>query len=181
MDHASRNIRTIMQIERDVRRERGPVDLLTDRIAAAAGSPAFILFHVIWFAAWVGVNVFGHSRFDPYPFNLLTLAVSLEAIVLTGFVLIAQNRMTQLADKRAHLDLQVNLLAEEELTAILKVVCLIATKNGIDVDRCDPRLNDLLGKTDVKGLADALSKELEGAAGMAADRGRARIIGTPAS
>jgi uncharacterized membrane protein len=83
--------------------------------------------------------VFATPRFDPFPFNLLTLVVSLEAIVLTGFVLMSQNRMTQLADLRTHLDLQVNLLAEQELTAILKVVCLVAEKNGIAVDG-DPEL-----------------------------------------
>ena len=86
-------------------------------------------------AKTIGPHFLGH-RFDPYPFSLLTLVVSLEAILLTGFVLISQDRMTKLADRRAHLDLQVNLLAEQELTAILKVVCLIADQTGVELAGC---------------------------------------------
>jgi uncharacterized membrane protein len=103
--------------------------------------------------------VFATPRFDPFPFNLLTLVVSLEAIVLTGFVLMSQNRMTQLADRRTHLDLQVNLLAEQELTAILRVVCLVAEKHGIAVNG-DPALAKLLARTDVRLLADELTREM---------------------
>lgn len=95
----------------------------------------------------------------PFPFNLLTLVVSLEAIVLIGFVLMSQNRLTQVADRRAHLDLQVNLLAEQELTAILKVVCLIAEKTGVTV-KGDPDLIKLLARTDVKVLAEELTREM---------------------
>jgi Protein of unknown function (DUF1003) len=103
--------------------------------------------------------LFGRT-FDPYPFSLLTLLVSLEAILLTGFVLISQDRMTKRADRRAHLDLQVNLLAEQELTAILRVVCLIAEKTGLELEGCDPNLDQLLGRTDVRALNDELTKEM---------------------
>ena len=130
-----------------------------DAVSSRASSPSFILAHVIWFATWVGLNLH-RTAFDPFPFNLLTLAVSLEAIVLTGFVLMAQNRMTQQADKRAHLDLQINLLAEQELTTILRVVCLVAERNGIDVADCDPRFQQLLAQTDVRTLSAALDQEL---------------------
>src|SRR4029077_2831875 len=119
-----------------------------------------IVAHVLWFAVWVGVNSLGRATFDRYPFNLLTLAVSLEAIVLTGFVLMAQNRMTQQADRRAHLDLQVNLLAERELTAILKLQCLIAEHLDIDIASSDPSLDALLARTDVRELAGRLNEEL---------------------
>jgi len=162
-DQTSANIRTVIDLERGTLTGRTPVELLTDRVTAMAGSTGFVAVHVIGFAAWMGLNAVLPRPFDPYPFSLLTLAVSLEAIVLTGFVLMAQNRMTQAADKRAHLDLQVNLLAEQELTAILKVVCLIAETGGIDVSGCDPRLDQLLGRTDVKGLADELGRELAAA------------------
>jgi uncharacterized membrane protein len=132
---------------------------LTDAVSTAASSPPFIVAHVAWFATWIGLNLH-RSAFDPFPFNLLTLVVSLEAIVLTGFVLMAQSRMTQQADKRAHLDLQINLLAEQELTAILKVLCLVAAKNGIDVAAADPRLQQLLAHTDVQRLSAALDQGL---------------------
>ena len=154
------NIRDVMALERDTRRDRSTLERLTDLVAAAASSTGFIVAHVIWFAFWVGLNTLSATRFDPFPFSLLTLAVSLEAILLTGFVLISQDRMTKVADKRAHLDLQVNLLAERELTAILRVVCAIAEKTGIDLNKCDPNLSQLLGRTDVKALNHELTKEM---------------------
>ena len=136
------------------------MERVTDGVSGLAASPAFIVVHAIWFVAWIGVNSVGRATFDRYPFNLLTLAVSLEAIVLTGLVLMAQNRMTQLADKRAHLDLQINLLAEQELTAILKLQCLLAERAGIDVGRIIPRLEHLRAHTDVEALSAALDTEL---------------------
>jgi uncharacterized membrane protein len=154
------NIQTVVALERDSRSERTVLDRLTDLVSAAASSTGFIVVHLVWFAVWVGLNVFFAERFDPYPFSLLTLVVSLEAILLTGFVLISQDRMTKLADKRAHLDLQVNLLAEQELTAILRVVCRIADETGVELKGCDPNLDQLLGRTDVRVLNDELTKEM---------------------
>jgi uncharacterized membrane protein len=153
------NIQAVVDLERRARRERTRVERITDLVTGAASSTGFIFFHLVWFSGWIAVNVFSPRRFDPFPFNLLTLVVSLEAIVLTGFVLMSQNRMTQLADNRARLDLQVNLLAEQELTAILQVVCLIAEKAGIAIGN-DPRLVKFLSKTDVKALADELTREM---------------------
>jgi uncharacterized membrane protein len=154
------NIQTVVALERDSRSERTVLDRLTDLVSAAASSTGFIVVHLVWFAVWVGLNVFFAERFDPYPFSLLTLVVSLEAILLTGFVLISQDRMTKLADKRAHLDLQVNLLAEQELTAILRVVCRIADETDVELKGCDPNLDQLLGRTDVRVLNDELTKEM---------------------
>jgi uncharacterized membrane protein len=100
------------------------------------------------------------------------MIVSLEAILLTAFVLMSQNHLTLLADRRAHLDLQVNLLAERELTAILKAVSLISEKVGVDIHQCDANLDELLGRTDVKELSARVSEGLtETAAGPTANRG----------
>jgi uncharacterized membrane protein len=154
------NIQTVVALERDSRSERTVLERLTDLVSAAASSTGFIVVHLVWFAVWVGLNVFFAERFDPYPFSLLTLVVSLEAILLTSFVLISQDRMTKLADKRAHLDLQVNLLAEQELTAILRVVCRIADETGVELKGCDPNLDQLLGRTDVRVLNDELTKQM---------------------
>jgi uncharacterized membrane protein len=156
-----RNIQAIVGLERDVRDRRSLLERITDRVSGLAGSPAFIVAHLLWFAAWVGVNTLGRATFDRYPFNLLTLAVSLEAIVLTGFVLMAQGRMTRLAEKRAHLDLQINLLAEQELTAILKMQCLLAERAGIDITGIDPRLDQLRSHTDVQRLAATIDTEMD--------------------
>jgi uncharacterized membrane protein len=145
-----------MELERATRDSRSYVERITDAVSGVAGSPAFIVAHLVWFVAWIGGNTIGGLHFDRYPFNLLTLAVSLEAIVLTGFVLMAQAHMTQQADKRAHLDLQVNLLAEQELTAILRVQCLMAERAGIDIAQIDPRIEALRNRTNVQRLADAI-------------------------
>ena len=134
---------------------------MTDRITAAASSFPFVVIHVMWFSIWIGVNTLSSHHFDAFPFNLLTMIVSLEVILLTAFVLMSQNHLTLMADRRAHLDLQVNLLAERELTAILKAVCLIADKVGVDVRACDSNLDELLARTDFKELADQVARELE--------------------
>jgi uncharacterized membrane protein len=170
------NIQAVIALERETRRDRTVLERVTDLVTAAVSSTGFIIVHLIWFTVWVGLNVRSSRGFDPYPFNLLTLVVSLEAIVLTGFVLMSQNRMSQLADKRAHLDLQVNLLAEQELTAILKVVCLIAEKTGVDINRSDLRLDQLLDQTDVKALADVLTREL-----ATVDEGSSESSASPAA
>jgi uncharacterized membrane protein len=154
------NIQAIMGLERETRERRSLLERVTDVVSHLASGPAFVAAHVLWFGMWIGVNTLGYATFDRYPFNLLTLAVSLEAIVLTGFVLMAQSRMTQQADKRAHLDLQINLLAEQELTAILKMQCLLAEQVGIDVTGVDPRLDELRTHTDVQQLAATIDTEM---------------------
>src|SRR5215208_5828511 len=120
-----KNVRAIADLERRALHERGAADRLSDAVTRATGSAPFALFHVVWFSAWFVVNtglVAYPQPFDPFPFSFLTLVVSLEAIFLSVFVLMSQNRMTRQADKRAHLDLQVDMLAEQELTAILRMV-----------------------------------------------------------
>jgi uncharacterized membrane protein len=115
---------------------------LSDRMASAitsfAGSMTFVWLNAAWFAIWIGVNTVGLADFDPFPFGLLTMIVSLEAIGLAIFVLISENRQALLADKRAKLDLQVNLIAEEEVTKLLEMVARIerrlGTHNGVDME-----------------------------------------------
>ena len=155
-----KNIQAIISLERASRGKRSLLDRITDGVSTLASSPAFIVVHLLWFAFWIGFNSSGRAAFDRYPFSLLTLTVSLEAIVLTGFVLMAQGRMTQQADRRAHLDLQINLLAEQELTAILRMQCVLAERAGIDLASIDPRLDQLRNQTDVQRLAAVLDTEL---------------------
>jgi uncharacterized membrane protein len=157
-----RNIQAIIDLEREAFQARSLFDRVTDHVSAWASSAVFIVAHVVWFVVWIVVNNRRAMAFDPYPYSLLTLAVSLEAIVLTGFVLMAQDRMTQQADRRARLDLQVNLLAEQELTAILRMLSLLATRAGIDVSKSDPQLDQFLTQTDVRQMAEELDNELAG-------------------
>jgi uncharacterized membrane protein len=89
-------------------------DDVTDAITAFAGSLSFVYIHIGWFAVWVLLNVgaFGLSAFDDFPFGLLTLIVSLEAIFLSTFVMISQNRQAARADVRSQLDFETNLRSE---------------------------------------------------------------------
>jgi uncharacterized membrane protein len=153
-----RNIREILSLERETRSDLSLLDRTADWVSGTASGPGFIVVHVSWFVLWIALNASGASSFDP-TFNLLMLVVSLEAIVLTGFVLRAQGRLTVQAERRAHLDLQVNMLAEQELTAILRVLCVLGEKMGIDVTACDPSVKQFRSQTDVRTIAEALDTE----------------------
>src|SRR5262245_26342573 len=130
-------------------------------IAKFSGSMAFVWFHVIWFSLWILANekiISVLEPFDPFPFSLLTMIVSLEAIFLSTFVLISQNRASQQADKRAHLDLQVNLLAEQEMTTILELLKRLCEHQGLTLE--DGKVERLAAKTDVRKVAKALDRDL---------------------
>ena len=101
------------------------------------------------------------GRSDPYPYTFLTLLTSLEAIFLTSFVLISQSHLEQLSHRRAALDLQVNLLAEAEMTKILFAVGRICDHLGIDAVRNDPEAQAMEAATDVTALSEALDDEAQ--------------------
>jgi uncharacterized membrane protein len=158
-----RNVRAIAQLERESMAERTSGDRLSDAITVVAGSSGFALAHVVVFTVWITLNVGlvpAVSVFDPYPFSFLTLVVSLEAIFLSVFVLMSQNRAARLADRRAHLDLQVDLLAERELTAILHMLRALCAKEKVALDDVGTDVNDLLEETDVTELASNLDEKL---------------------
>jgi uncharacterized membrane protein len=108
-----------------IRQRRRLQDRIADRITAFSGSMAFVYLHVLWFAVWIVLNVTGWA-FDPFPFGLLTLVVSLEAIFLSTFVMISQNRESARSDLRAKLDFETNALSEAWLEAL-------GDKLGVDV------------------------------------------------
>ena len=139
-----RNIRTIVELRLKQAESRGLEDHLADAVTEFAGSMPFIYIHVIWFAVWIILNTgwFATKPFDPYPYGLLTLVVSLEAIFLSTLVMITQNRQSEEAEKRADLDLQIGLLAEHELTRVLKMLDAIHVKLEIAPDE-DNDLADL--------------------------------------
>lgn len=167
---ALKNVQTIAQIEAKTEADRSTIDRLSDRVAEFAGSTWFLVFHVIWFGAWVTANTLTAKAVDPYPFTFLTFLVSLEAIFLTSFVLISQNHMERQAHRRAALDLQINLLAEAEMTRVLRGVSAIADHLGIGGVCDDPDGQEMASETDVAALADALDTEAPGKKGASSDR-----------
>lgn len=123
-----RNIATIARLRQETQAKRTLEHRLADLLTRFSGSMLFVYLHIAWFALWIAVNLgwLGLTPFDPFPFGLLTLIVSLEAIFLSTFVLISQNRQAELADQRADMDLQINLLTEYEVTRLLILVDRLA-------------------------------------------------------
>ena len=137
--------------------QRSSIERIADALTRGAASTPFLVFHVVWFAAWVLVNTgaVGVRPFDPFPFGLLTLIVSLEAIFLAIFVLMAQSRESAVAELREEVSLQVVLRMEEEVTKTLQLVAGLYTRLGQQV-REDPELREMLGPLD----ADKIEREL---------------------
>ena len=131
-----RNIRALQ--ERRAREEADATfeESLSGKITRFTGSMGFVYLHLAVFGFWIAVNlgmVSGVPEFDP-SFVILAMAASVEAIFLSTFVLISQNRMATAADKRAELDLQISLLAEHETTKLVALVSAIAGRMDVQTD-----------------------------------------------
>lgn len=158
------NVQAIKRWERAILLARSMAERISDWVACTAGSGGVMLVHVIWFAGWIAVNdalVPGLRPFDPFPFPFLTLTVSLEAIFLALFVLASQNRLARQADKRSHLDLQIDLLAEREMTAVLQLLQDIARHLHVPTSVTSEQLRDLMQKTDLGRLTDKMEELAE--------------------
>jgi uncharacterized membrane protein len=128
-----KNVSALIEMQRKVVAARSVQDRAADAITDFAGSMTFVYVHAVWFGVWVLLNVgLLHlpyvSNFDPFPFGLLTMIVSLEAIFLSTFIMVSQNRQARISEKRAELDLQVNLLSEQKATKVLEMLDQIATQ-----------------------------------------------------
>jgi uncharacterized membrane protein len=113
------------------------------------------------FTGWIAANVGlvpGLQPFDPFPFPFLTMTVSLEAIFLALFVLASQNRLARQADRRSHLDLQIDLLAEREMTAVLRLLRDIAAHLKVETSVTSEQLRDLAKRTDLHQLTSRMAE-----------------------
>lgn len=113
--------------------ERRAIEIFADSVASAFGSLGFALFHIIVFGGWILINL-GYTDwpiFDPYPFGMLTTIVSLEAIFLSIFVLMSQNRAEQIRNLHQEVDFQINAQAEKEITRLIKLVSAIHEEVGL--------------------------------------------------
>lgn len=138
-----RNISALLARRREEEAKRSFADRLADAVTRFTGSMLFVYIHLVVFGAWIVINLgwLPIRKFDP-SFVILAMVASVEAIFLSTFVLISQNRMGALADKRADLDLQVSLLAEHEITRIVSLITAMAERMGIE-EAHDPELADL--------------------------------------
>ncbi|NUM44480.1 MAG: DUF1003 domain-containing protein [Anaerolineales bacterium] len=136
-DVIEQNIHNLTRLRLESMRERTPQEKMADAITVFSGRMQFVYFHVVWFGLWIIINNgwLGIQPFDPFPYGLLTMVVSLEAIFLATFVLISQNRLSAEADRRADLALHIGLLTEHEVTRVLQMLDAIQDKMGIDNDQ----------------------------------------------
>jgi uncharacterized membrane protein len=164
LDTPNSNVGVIAAIEQRATARRSPGERIGDAIARQAGRLWFAVAHVVWFAVWILLNtgwIRGVRAFDPFPYPFLTSVVSLESIFLSLFILMSQNRATKQADSRSHLDLQINLLAEQESTKILQMLQRLCEFHGLQVAN-DPEVEKLSRSTEPEQLLGELTKKLDG-------------------
>ena len=144
---------------------RSVVERLADALTRVASSTPFLIGHLLWFGIWITWNtgMLGLEPFDPFPFGLLTMIVSLEAIYLSIFVLMTQNRESAIAELREEMMLQVNLRMEEEVTKTLQLVAGLYTRLGHVVGE-DDELQEMLLPLDAAGIERELMEQIRPAA-----------------
>ena len=156
-----RNIKALLKRKQEEDRGRKAEDKVADAITRFAGSMPYVYIHIAIYGTWAIWNLgwLGIAPFDP-TFVVLAMIASVEAIFLSTFVLISQNRMAAQADKRAELDLQVSLLAEHEVTQLIKLVRAMARKMEVQESQ-DPEIDELAKNVAPEKVMDTMEKQLE--------------------
>jgi uncharacterized membrane protein len=157
------NIEVVSRIHESVEKSRTWSDILADAIANFCGSMVFVWVHMVWFGSWLLLNASSpvprSFRWDGPPFPMLTLVVSLEAIFLSTFILISQNRSQLLAEKRSNLDLQINLLAEQETSHLMARIQQICER--LDIADESGEGQALSEETNIEEVVKSLDAELK--------------------
>lgn len=163
----SQNSRYIFHsFEAKALKHRSFLTRLADSLTVWCGSPIFFALNAIWFAAWIVINtnlIPGVKAFDPFPFGLLTMVVSLEAIFLAIFVLISQNRSSHTSTIRDEVNLQVNMITEQEITKILHILCDMRKEMGLS--KQDKELELMLEHINETHLEQQIEQQIEEATG----------------
>jgi uncharacterized membrane protein len=139
-------------------------DLISDLITSFAGNIKFVYFHIVWFGIWIaaGMGYFGvaYQGLDKYPYGLLTMIVSLEAIFLSTFVMISQNRDAQKSEIRSQLDYETDLQAEREIAIIMRTLVRLADKQGVDISDLSAEMDTVkhLAQTEATRRTEARHK-----------------------
>lgn len=163
VESARKNIEAVVHLEQSSLQSRSLGERVSDLFTRFMGTMSFVVFHLLLFAVWFVVNLgwTPWKPFDPFPFGILTLIVSAEGVLLAIFVLVSQNRMSRQANQRAHLNLQIDLLAEQETTKLLQKVQSLLDHFGVerspDVDTEAERLSQ---ETQVEALVGEIRKSL---------------------
>jgi uncharacterized membrane protein len=160
-DVLTRNIRTLLDKRRSEEKKANVEQRAVEAITRFSGSMAFVYFNAIFFGSWLFLNLgwLGVRPFDP-SFVVLAVVASVEAIFLSTFILISQNRMGRIAERRADLDLQISLLAEHEITQSLQLLCLIAEQLGIK-EGTSAEISELKRHVAPEKVLDHIERETE--------------------
>jgi uncharacterized membrane protein len=165
MPHESiqKHVELIAKHEQEFLERRTRSERFGDLVAGAAGNLTFVCIHLCLFGAWILWNsLSGHPHFDPLPFSLLGTIVTLEAILLASFILMRQARISRRAEEREHLMLQVLLLTEKEITAMLDLNRQIAGRIGLEQAANRPLVKELSQNTPIEDLAQTIRENLPG-------------------
>lgn len=162
LSHLRDQIELIAKHEQEFLARRTKSERLGDSLGAFIGSLTFVSIHLCLFSAWLLVNIFplGVPHFDPFPFPLLDVCVALEAIFLASFILMRQSRMSRRSDERDHLILQILMLTEKEITAVLAVERQLAGRMGLREVAADAEIEGLSQQTPIDELAQTLQEHL---------------------
>jgi uncharacterized membrane protein len=161
--HAEAHIESIVKQEEQALEQRSSSERLADSVGIFAGSLSFVVLHLVFVTAWLLVNSGQIPRvrsFDPWPFSLLGVIVAVEAVILSSFILMRQNRMMRRGERRDHLNLQVDLLAEKEITKLLQMVRAICGHMGLQNIMADTEIRDLSQNTSIESLSQTLEDRL---------------------
>lgn len=162
-ENLDKRLKAIKSFKARANAKRTVTEKFADWLTSKFGSITFLAINAVWFLAWILINT-GKipmiEPFDPYPFGFLTMVVSLEAIFLAIIVLVSQNREARVAELRDEIELQIDTIAEGELTKLINLMLILMEKQGIKIDE-DPELRKMLKPVDNKKLQDDLEKELK--------------------
>ena len=152
----------LQSIQKRLNERRTMSDKLADFLVWSAGTITFVIIHIILFAAWIMINLDvtpAIKIFDPYPFNFLTMTVSLEAIFLAIFVLMSQNRESKTADLRQEFDVQVNIIAEREITKIIHMLAYVMNHLNISYEK-DAELRQMMRPLNIDEIREQLEHQI---------------------
>lgn len=159
------HIDSIVRQEEEALERRSRPERFADAVGVFAGSLFFVMLHLVLVIAWLLVNsgkIHGARSFDPYPFSLLGVIVAIEAVILSSFILMRQNRMMRRGERRDHLNLQIDLLSEKEITKVLQMVRAICGQMGLHNITADKEIHELSQTTSIESLSQTLEDRLPG-------------------
>ena len=160
-DNVAQRRKVIKSFKARADAKRSGAEKFADLLTKKFGSVVFLTLNAVWFAGWMIINtgLTPIEPFDPFPFGLLTMVVSLEAIFLAIIVLVSQNRESRVGELREEIELQLNTVSEGEITKLISLTVMLLEKNGISMED-DVELQRMLKPTNTTQMQSDLEKEL---------------------